>query len=26
MQKSLQEAQDAGKKYINVASSLLSGK
>ncbi|MEP2978543.1 MAG: PTS sugar transporter subunit IIA [Lentilitoribacter sp.] len=26
MQKSLQEAQEAGKKYINVASSLLSGK
>ena len=26
MQKSLQEARDAGKKYINVASSLLSGK
>jgi PTS system mannose-specific IIA component len=26
MQKSLQEAQDAGQKYINVASSLLSGK
>ncbi len=26
MQKSLQEAQDAGRKYINVASSLLSGK
>lgn len=26
MEKSLQEAQDAGKKYINVASSLLSSK